>query len=151
MAEAWGKVANASGAVDVNNLKEWMGNVELVHKEVNQWVIQLEWELVNSQQDVVMLVVEQEQMGEWWEQIWNVIVDQTRVIQELTNFMHLVNKWAVVAQHGPGNLIMVDDREDHEREADELLEFYAHPVIPEDRVLREINKDEEDAPPDYVQ
>lgn len=51
--EVWGKVANTLDAVDnmevdLDSLKEWMENVELVYMEVDQQVEQLEWELANA-------------------------------------------------------------------------------------------------------
>ena len=69
--EVWGKVVNTLDAVDnmevdLDSLKEWMGNVELVHMEVDQWVERLEWELANAQRDVAMLVAEQDANQEQW-------------------------------------------------------------------------------------
>ena len=69
--EVWGKVANTLDAVDnmevdLDSLKEWMENVELVHMEVDQWVERLEWELANAQRDVAMLVAEQDANQEQW-------------------------------------------------------------------------------------
>ena len=69
--EVWGKVANTLDAVDnmevdLDSLKEWMENVELVHMEVDQRVERLEWELANAQWDVAMLVAEQDANQEQW-------------------------------------------------------------------------------------
>jgi len=53
-------------------------------------------------------------MGEHWEQIRNVVVQQTELITELQNFMFLMNERAVVAQHGLGNPIMVEEEDNEE-------------------------------------
>ena len=72
VADAWGRAMNTSDTVnwmevDMEQLEEWMENVELVHMEVDQWVVQLEWELANTQWDMAMLVVEHDAQQEQWE------------------------------------------------------------------------------------
>ena len=72
VADAWGRAMNMSDTVDwmevdMEQLEEWMENVELVHMEVDQWVVQLEWELANTQRDVAMLVAEHDAQQEQWE------------------------------------------------------------------------------------
>jgi len=87
------------------NVKEWLENVELVHMEVDQRVVRLEWELANSQRDVVMLVSEQEQMGERWEQLRDVVLHHMDLITELQGFMFLMNKhWGQRAIYPVGTL-----------------------------------------------
>ena len=51
--------------VDVEQLEEQLENMELVHMEVDQQVVHLEWELANTQWDVVMLVAERCHAPEW--------------------------------------------------------------------------------------
>ena len=119
--------------------------------EVDQRVVRLEWELANAQCDVAMLVAEwdtqQEQWvraGQRWEQVRDVVLQQTDLITDLQNFMFLVNKRFLVAQHGPGNPIMVEDDEEEDR--DEYFPPLGIPVVIEDySVLREI----EDRLPGY--
>jgi len=72
VANAWGRAMNVSDAVDrmevdVDDLKEQMENVELVHMESDERTVKLEWELANTQQDIAMLVSEREWMGQRWE------------------------------------------------------------------------------------
>jgi len=64
-------------------LRGWMGNVELVKMELDQWVTQLEWDMANACQDIAMLVSEQEQ-------IRDVVVEQMGLIHQLTNFIELI-------------------------------------------------------------
>jgi len=163
LAEMWGRAMNTSDAmdrmeVDVDDIKERLENVELVYMEVDQQVVQLEWELANSQQDVAMLVSERMRMGEQWEQLWDVVLQQTDLITELQGFMFLMNERLVAAQHGPGNLIMVEDddnKEDRDPE-DEVFDedhvFFPPPGLAvafdkyEGGVLWEIV---ENGPPEY--
>ena len=72
VADAWGRAMNVSDTVDqmevdIEQLEERMENVELVYIEVDQRVVQLEWELANTQRDVAMLVAEHDAQQEQWE------------------------------------------------------------------------------------
>ena len=75
------------------------------------------------------------------------VLQQTDLITDLQNFMFLVNERFLVAQHSPGNLIMVDDEDDKEEDGDEYFPPPGIPVVIKDyEVLREIK---EDGPPGY--
>ena len=87
-------------------------------------------------------------MANNWTAMRNMVLDNTREIIKLRNLVEELMVFWVVLQHGPGNPVVVDDREDDEREEDEFTEYFAPPVIPELGVLREI-KDDDDRPPEY--
>jgi len=76
--------------VNMEDLRARMENMELVEMEVDQWMVQLKWDLANTCQDIAILVSEQEQMGEQWTQIRDMVVKQTGLIHDLTNFMELI-------------------------------------------------------------
>ena len=94
-------------------------------------MVRLEWELANSQRDMAMLVSERMRMGENWEWLRDMVLQQSDLITKLQNFMFLVNERAVVAQHGPGNPIVVeeDDSDDGDLE-DEVEEDDDHVFFP---------------------
>jgi len=78
--------------VNIEDLRVRMENVELVEIEVDQQVVQLEWDLENAYWDIAMLVLEWERMGEHWEQIHDVVVKQMGLIHDLTDFMELIHE-----------------------------------------------------------
>ena len=57
------------------------------------------------------------------------VLQQTDLITDLQNFMFLVNKRFMAAQHGPGNPIVIKDNNDGEEDEDGDV-FFPLPGIP---------------------
>jgi len=147
LAETWGRTMNCQDAVDqmevdVEGIINRVDRAENALLEVDKQVVRLEWELANAQRDVVMLVAEQMRMADNWEHLQAVVLDQTVLI---------INERAVVTQHRLENLIVMDDREDNERD-DEYFQPPLAVILVENKegVLWEIDEEEDrDGLPEY--
>ena len=129
-AVAWDATENIQTTKDrVSNLEGRMEDTEVMAMEVDERFLEVENKISELKIDVMMLVACRESQGWDLQQIWDVVVDQQGLINQLQDQIDLLREQVLALQHGAANPIIVKE---YELEMDSDLELEGMEVMDDD-------------------